>query len=354
MGAGIWLQPLGQRVLDELELLAPLRAVSAAVSRVRVETRSGRSVASLDYGALPDAEPALGVHRGALFGILHDAVRSSGIPIRLGERVTDVRPGGSGVAVSTTHDESADYRLVIGADGARSSVRGALKVTRRDRAYRYGALWAVVDDPDRLAAGELYQCLGGTRRYLGVLPTGTDQASVFWSVRTPGLPPDPSSGLDAWRREARPYAREYGPLLDLVTELLPAVYRDVVVTTPFRTDGCSGAVLVGDAAHATSPQLGTGTSLALADAWSLARQLRRHHDLGDALAAYAADRRAHWRWYQWCTRALMPLFQSDLDVLTAPRDLLGGPLSRLPGVEPALMRTFLGDRVSLRRRWTPT
>ncbi|MGL5910305.1 MAG: FAD-dependent monooxygenase, partial [Phycicoccus sp.] len=339
------------------DLLAPLRAVSSRVSRVRVETRGGRSVASLGYDVLPGAEPALGVHRGALFGILHGAVRSADIPIRLGERVTGIRPGGAGepgVVLSTTPGDPDRYQLVIGADGARSAVRSALKVARRDRAYRYGAQWAVVDDPDRLAGDELYQCLGGTRRYLGVLPTGTDQASVFWSVRTDQMPSSPTDRLEAWRRVARPYAHEYEPLVDRVTELLPAVYRDVVVTTPYRTDGHSGAVLVGDAAHATSPQLGTGTSLALADAWSLARQLGRHPHLADALAAYTADRRAHWRWYQWWTRMLMPLFQSNLHLLAAPRDLLGGPLSRVPGVEPALMRTLLGDQVSPRRRWVQT
>ena len=90
-------------------------------------------------------------------------------------------------------------------------------------------------------------------------------------------------GLPAWRTEARPLAGPFAPLLDRVDHLLPASYRDVVVRTPYRL-GRPGraAVLVGDAAHAMSPQLGTGTSLALADAWTL------HHAL--ATSAVAADR----------------------------------------------------------------
>ena len=56
-------------------------------------------------------------------------------------------------------------------------------VATRDHAYEYGALWAIVDDPDELATDSLFQCLRGTRDYLGVLPTGRGRTSLFWSVR---------------------------------------------------------------------------------------------------------------------------------------------------------------------------
>jgi 2-polyprenyl-6-methoxyphenol hydroxylase-like FAD-dependent oxidoreductase len=351
-GAGIWLQPLGQHVLDELGLLASLRAVSRPVSRLRVETVRGREVASLGYSALPGTDPAMGVHRGALFDILHDAIRTAGVLVRPGVRATGVRTDGSAVMVDTNEGVHGPYHLVVGADGARSAVRSSMGVTRRDHSYGYGALWAVVDDPDGLTSDELYQCLSGTRRYFGVLPTGAAQASLFWSIPTRGVDHKTPVDLRAWRREALPFAREHAPLVNRVTQLLTATYRDVVVATPYRSTGSSAAVLVGDAAHASSPQLGTGTSLALADAWSLAHSFRRHADLDRALSAYAADRAAHWRWYRWWTRLLVPVFQSRLDALAIPRDLLGAPVSRLPGMEVALMRTLLGDRVSLGRSWS--
>ncbi|WP_148614229.1 FAD-dependent oxidoreductase [Nocardioides rubriscoriae] len=357
VGAGIWLQEMGQRVLDRLDLLAPLRAVSRPVDRVQIVTAHGRSLVDLGYDELPGSPPALGVHRGDLFALLLDAVRRRGVPLRLGVPVTGVRPTAGGMTVETASGDLGTFDLVVGCDGARSRVRSSMGVTLRDREYDYGALWAVVDDPDETARDTLFQCLGGTRTYLGVLPSGRGRTSLFWSTRRRDLAPTVAAGLPAWRERARPYAGPHAALLERVEALLPATYRDVTVRSPYRLDdarGRSAAVLVGDSAHAMSPQLGTGTSLALADAWTLAHTLARtrvrsqgtERDLPRALAAYARHRAAHLRWYQWTTRLMMPVFQSDLTPLAWPRDALAPLLTRAPGVPRLLLGTLCGDRTS--------
>ena len=353
-GAGIWLQAMGQRVLDRLGLLTPLRTVSREVTRVDIRTATGRPVLDLSYADVPGETPALGVHRGDLFVLLHDAVRARGVPVELDVTVTGVRPGAAGTTVETTDGPRGPFDLVIGADGGRSVVREAMAVVVRDHVYDFGALWSIVDDPLELAGDRLYQCLRGTRDYLGVLPTGRGRASIFWSVRSGEMAPVVERGLAAWRSTALPLAHDLGPLVDRVDHLLPARYRDVVVRTPYRladARGRSGAVLVGDAAHAMSPQLGTGTSLALADALTLDHCLRGAPDLASALSSYAAARRAHVRWYQWWTRLMMPVFQSGLTPLSWPRDALAPWVARVPGMTPQLVTTLTGDRESPWRRW---
>ena len=274
------------------------------------------------------------------------------MPVELGVPVTGVRPVAGGLAVETAHGDHATYDLVVGCDGSRSRVRRSMNVAVRDHAYEYGALWAIVDDPDELATDSLFQCLRGTRDYLGVLPTGRGRTSLFWSVRGDEMPAVQARGLEAWRDEARPMAAEFAPLLERVDHLLPASYRDVVVRTPYRMTSGAGAVLVGDAAHAMSPQLGTGTSLALADAWTLHHALATAPSLETALAAYASARRSHVRWYQWWTRLMMPVFQSGLSPLSWPRDAFAPVVTRMPWVTDQLVTTLVGDRVSPFRRWT--
>ncbi len=351
VGAGIWLQHMGQQVLDRLGLLGALRAQSREVSRVDIRTSTGRRLVDASYADVPGSVPALGVHRGTLFSLLLSEVRRRGVPIALGVPVTGVRPVAAGLAVETSHGDHGTFDLVVGCDGSRSRVRRSMNVAVRDHAYDYGALWTIVDDPGELCADELYQCLRGTREYLGVLPTGLGKVSIFWSERGATMDATVARGLPAWREEARPLAGPMAPLLDQVDHLLPASYRDVVVRTPYRLADRAAAVLVGDAAHAMSPQLGTGTSLALADAWTLHHALATAPTLSAALRQYAAARAAHVRWYQWWTRLMMPVFQSGLTPLAWPRDAFAPTVSRLPWVTDQLVTTLVGDRVSPWRRW---
>ena len=352
VGAGIWLQHMGQQVLDRLGLLEPLRAQSHEVARVDIRTSTGRSLVDFAYADVPGEVPALGVHRGTLFSLLLSAVRRRGVPVHLGVDVSGVRPVPGGLAVESPGGDLGVWDLVVGCDGSRSPVRRSMGVTVRDHPYGYGALWSIVDDPDGLAADCLFQCLRGTREYLGVLPTGLGRTSVFWSERQERFDDVVAGGLDAWRERARPLAGEFGPLLDRVDHLLPAGYRDVVVRSPYKVAGDrAGAVLLGDAAHAMSPQLGTGTSLALADAWTLHHALATEPSLPAALSAYARGRRAHVRWYQWWTRLMMPVFQSSLTPLAWPRDALAPAVTRVPGMTSQLVTTLTGDRVSPWSRW---
>jgi len=242
--------------------------------------------------------PGWGVHRGTLLQTLLDAVRAEGVPLETGVTVTAVRPDDRGVVVRTDTAGDRSFDLVIGADGAASVVRRESGLARHDRVYPYGALWAVVDDPEQRGGAALYQRYHGTRHYLGTLPTGLGRSSVFWSIRERDIDSAMTEGVDAWREQARPFAGEHDYLLDRVTHLLPARYRHVGCRQPDRhhPHRDAGVVLLGDAAHGMSPQLGAGGSLALADAWTLAAMLRRHDSVTAALTAYRSQRRAHIRW----------------------------------------------------------
>ncbi len=83
VGAGIWLQHMGQQVLDRLGLLGALRAQSREVSRVDIRTSSGRQLVDASYdrrarlGAGPRRAPRDAVLAAALRGTPHVGSRSS-------------------------------------------------------------------------------------------------------------------------------------------------------------------------------------------------------------------------------------------------------------------------------------
>ena len=112
----------------------------------------------------------------------------------------------------------------------------------------------------------------------GVLPTGRGPAddrplvSLYWSLALDDHARWQADGLDAWKAEVRGFDPRIEPVLAQITDptqVLLARYRDVRMK---RWHG-DRIVFLGDAAHATSPQLGNGANLALVDAWTLAEAL---------------------------------------------------------------------------------
>ena len=351
VGAGFLLQPFGQDILDELGVLPAIVARSMPVRRIDGRTARGRIVLDLAYRD----RFGLGVHRAVLFEALWSALASDGIPVETAFPVEALRFEPSGVLAIGPVGTRGPFDLVVVADGARSSLRRRLGLATKDVGYPYAALWSIVPDPDGLAADTLTQTYDGTRVTLGFLPTGERQASVFWATRTRSLDRMLSDGPEAFVARARPYAGDLLPLLERVPAagMLAARYRDVVVPDPTVRSGRHGVVVIGDSAHAMSPQLGLGANLCLADAWALAAVLRAEPDLPTALPAYTANRRAHIRWYTWLSRFMTPVFQSDLVPLGWARDAFFGPVGRIPWVREQFVDILLGCQTSPWTSWTP-
>jgi 2-polyprenyl-6-methoxyphenol hydroxylase-like FAD-dependent oxidoreductase len=356
VGAGILLQRLGQRVLADLGLADELERQSSPVRRVDARALSGRRVLDFAYEQVVPGAYGWGVHRGTLFGLLWNAVQNAGIHVQTGVEVTGLVTADGRWRLTTTAGEVGPFDLVVGADGGRSRIRRLSGLTKKDVGYPYRVIWSVVPDPERIAGDTLTQRYRDTRVTLGILPTGVAQACIFWLIRSRLITETLSAGAAAWVDLVRPIAGEFEPLVERAADgaIMGARYRDVVVRSPVLVRDNAGLVLLGDAAHAMSPQLGLGASFALADAWALAMCLRRRpKDLSGALQAYATSRAAHVRYYTWCSRLMTPVFQSDLVPIGWARDALMEPIARIPWVRRQFVTTFMGGRTPPWTFWRP-
>jgi 2-polyprenyl-6-methoxyphenol hydroxylase-like FAD-dependent oxidoreductase len=356
VGAGIMMQPSGLLVLERLGLTGRVIDRGSRVARLVCRTPEGRPVLDLHYAMLAEGLFGVGLHRGVLFETLHGALVASPARLLCGVAVARVRAARSG-GLEVVGDDGRGlgvFDLVAVCDGARSRVRDAMQaLTKAVRPYPWGALWYIGRDPEREHAGQLLQIARGARQMVGLLPTGfgpgdasTPLVSLFVSTRADTVGAVRARGLDAWKSEVRSIAPMSAPVLDQIGDfgqLTFASYYDVVLPRWHA----HGTALLGDAAHATSPQLGQGCNLALCDAAALADAVEAEDTVAAALARYTASRRAHLAFYQLATRWLTPFFQSDHDWLGALRDSLMGPACTLAFVRREMVRSMAGTKTGI-------
>jgi 2-polyprenyl-6-methoxyphenol hydroxylase-like FAD-dependent oxidoreductase len=356
-GAGLLLQPSGLLALARLGLRDAVEQWGAPVTRLFGRTVRGREVMNLRYADIDAGAGGLGIHRAALFKILHDGLLATNAKLVLDFEASRI---GGGHIVAHDGRSEGPFDLILDCAGAHDELRNGLGARVRDPVYSWGALWIAC--PDRMGAwgGELRQVYDRAHVMMGILPIGLrpegafggQHVAFFWSVRLDDYEATKAAGLAALKARMLAAWPESAGIVDEIEsfdQLSFATYRDVRMR-PWR----HGQVLaMGDAAHGTSPQLGQGANLALIDAITLAYALRKRNDCGAALALYEKLRRPHLRFYQMASRALTPVFQSDSRVIAWLRDAFLGPVAKLPVIKGVMRTTLSGVRLFPFGLWRP-
>jgi len=346
VGAGFLLQPTGLSVLHQLGLADELTPHTARISKLYCRTRAGHVLLNLPYAELGADLYGAGTHRATLLDLLLGAAIQAGVQITWGSHIERLTRDSTNRPC--LHDSNGvmhgPFDLLLICDGAHSTMREQSGIPSRVSRYPWGALWFIGKRTSDFDPHVLWQSVGSTRELTGFLPTGTrdDLLSMFWSIRLDQMDRWRTSSLDGWKRQVltlAPQAEGFLTQIESHTQIATAVYHDVRM--PFW-HGDRVAIL-GDAAHALSPQLGQGVNLALMDASALAGVLAQHA-LPQALAHYSATRRKHLRFYQFATRWTTPFFQSDMLPLGWLRDLIFPIIQHLPPLRRQMTATMAGGK----------
>ncbi|GIH13995.1 FAD-dependent monooxygenase [Rugosimonospora africana] len=297
VGAGITLFPNALRALDAIGVGDRVRALPSGgvAGPAGMRDPSGRWVVRVD-GQQP-IHDMYAVHRqdlyGALAGALPDGVLSAGAEV-VGTRVEADRVEVGYRAAG--RDLSAGADLVVGADGLRSRLRAAHWPAYPGPAYAGYTSWRGVTTPASAveASGETWG--RGTR--FGILPLGDGRVYWFATASVPARAGTAGGNPDARPDERaellRRFADWHAPIPELITGTDPAAvlrHDTYELRTPLPGYVTDRVALVGDAAHAMTPDLGQGACMAIEDAVTLAAALAGDVELPDALRRYDAQRR---------------------------------------------------------------
>ena len=278
IGAGITLFANAMRALDRLGVGEAVAARGAAATRSAILTWEGRELTRVPSDLL---EGTIALHRADLQAAL------AGGEVRLGVEVTAVEPGEDGVVARSTDGSEERGDLLVGADGLSSVVRRAIA----DAPVRYAGYtaWRGVS-PVPVEAGRLTESWGVGERF-GLVDIGRGRTYWFATKNAPEGEADEPGGRKA--EILRRFSGWHEPIAAVVEAADDgAILRnDVYYVEPLARWSDGRVVLVGDAAHATTPGVGQGAALAIEDAVVLTDRIAGSDDLSAALAEYETIRR---------------------------------------------------------------
>jgi 2-polyprenyl-6-methoxyphenol hydroxylase-like FAD-dependent oxidoreductase len=210
------------------------------------------------------------------------------------------------VSVAFGDDLSSSFDLVVGADGISSTVR-ALTLGTIAPAYTGAMAWRSIA-PIRPRGLTTLQFLLGDGRFFGLCPVGDGSTYGFGNITQPRAYEPIAGRLDRLRHHFAGFG-------EIVQEYLAALERDAQIHCgPIDWIALDQwhrgrVVLIGDAAHASSPMMGQGGCMAMEDACVLAEALRNSTTLDQALEAYGLRRRARVNWVHQESQAIAQSFR---------------------------------------------
>ena len=344
VGSGLILQETGLAVLGELGLRGAAEALGAELHRLHgIAKGTGRTVLDVRYSALRKRLRGVALLRPVLFALVYEAARKAGATIEPKTRIINVSRA-DGLLTSGEGATLGVFDVIVDALGVRSPLSDLPRVK-----LPYGALWATLPLPEDGAfrSGALEQRYDGARKMAGVMPSGRatpegpETATYFWSIRAGDYAAWRALPLADWKKQAVELWPETERLLEPVTTHDHLTFARYAHRTHWPV--VEGRLVhLGDAWHATSPQLGQGANMALLDALALSLALSVRGETHERLKEYHRMRVGHVRLFQAMSYLFTPVYQSDSTVLPWLRDWLAAPLSRVWPAPPLLAAMVSG------------
>ncbi|OAF17898.1 FAD-dependent monooxygenase [Bradyrhizobium neotropicale] len=302
IGGGLQIAPNGMQVMDEIGLAGELISRGSVAESFDFCSQSGQRLGSLNRDMERRfGQPAVNVCRATLNEMLVDKAWCSCVSLYFEKRLTKIEDRGDQPIIAYFADGStAEGDFLIGADGVHSMVRRQV-IPDGPAPFDTGLIGfggfvprAVLDGT---AIGQRVMTTFGQSGFFGYgfcSPDPNDGA-MWWSTQ-------PAHGIDAAAFRAQDQATIKQHLRDFhrgwhdpIPAILEAAENIVVTDTldvaTLPTWSRKRSLLIGDAAHATSPHAGQGASLALEDAMRLARLMQDGQELGVTFQNFEAERR---------------------------------------------------------------
>ena len=283
-GAFLTLATNGMLALAALGVAESVAAVGFPLRRLRLLDATGTQVHAGPMGRDGDLTRYRCLRRAELAEVLRAEVTRRGIPLYHGARLASVRDDGTGVTAAFRDGRTVRGRLLVGADGANSTVRAAVAPDAVPEYAGQQVFYGYTRSAPPLPGPDTFHMIRGTGAAFGCATSPAGE--TYWFARVTG--PSVRYG----RADLLPLLRaDRTPAAGIVAGTDDVMVTDARELPPGMPWWAGRTLLVGDAAHVAAPATGQGASMAVEDAVILAKSLRDTTDPGAALTTYERYRR---------------------------------------------------------------
>jgi FAD-dependent urate hydroxylase len=291
VGAGISLWSNGVKVLNRLGLGADMAAIGGQMNRMEYRTWTGELLNSIDLSPLIHevGQRPYPVARRDLQAMLLQAFPGE---VNLGHRCIGVEEDETGVTAFFENGHQARGDLVVAADGIRSILRTYVLGYEVEPKYGGYTNWnGLVAADEAIAPKDCWMIYVGGHKRASMMPVAGDRFYFFFDVPLPkGTPANP----DTYRAELKAHFQGWAdPVQALIERFDPSTVArpEIHDVGPIDQFVKGRVALLGDAAHATCPDMGQGGCQAMEDSLVLAQYLKTTNvSIADALKRYEMER----------------------------------------------------------------
>ena len=279
-GVGI-IQPNNTlRALDRIGLADTCVEVGGAYPGWKIFDATGKHLmdAPNTSDASPRHPPINGITRPMLQKVLTDAAIEAGVSFRNGVTVRQMRHDGAVEDVEFTDGRRDRYPLVVACDGLRSAMRTMMFGHAHEPKYTGLAVGRYnFQRPPRVEWGEIHF---GPHSKAGLVPMSPTQMYMFVVTAEPEHQRlDGAKLASELRHRLRAFTGFMADLREQIVDPAGVVYRPmdtVLLPSPWNK---GRTIVIGDAAHTTTPHLAQGAAMAIEDAVLLAELVRTRSHL---------------------------------------------------------------------------
>jgi len=301
IGGGLQIAPNGMHVLAEIGLADQLIGGGAVAESFDFYSRNGMKLGSINRNMKARfGQPAVNMSRAMLNEALVDKAWSSCVEMYFEKRLAKIEDRADRPIVAIFTDGStAEGDFLIGADGVHSLVRQHV-IPDGPRPFDTGLVGFAGFVPRSLlqdaGIGPRIEATFGQSGFFGYGFVSPDPArgAMWWSTQPSS--PDAATFRAMSESKLKQYLRDFhaawrDPIPGILDAAEKIVVTDILDIATLPTWSRGRTLLIGDAAHATSPHAGQGASLALEDAMRLSILLHARDELRLTFERFEAERR---------------------------------------------------------------